>query len=173
MLTYAARAAFACVSCLMSLSCVTACTDSRAILALRPDFEVMTPAGIASVSIRQPPLGVTDAEFTQMIRTGMARAGYRTANAGRIDAPYPVQRIVWHVNRAIPSPVSRVVVNVFDGTNPYAYEEGIVSNDATPARIIVVVESMSERLLRDMAVQAKARTQAIHQASTDRSSGGS
>lgn len=167
MLTYTARAALACMRCLMALSCVASCTGSPATVASRPDFEVMTPAGIASVSIRQSPLEVTDAEFTQTIRIGMERAGYRVLNAGTIETPSPVQRIVWHADRTVPSAASRVVVNVFDGANPYAYEEGLVSNDTTLGGITFIVESMSERLLRDVAAQTNTRTHAIHSALQD------
>ena len=156
---------------LLPLSCLAACTGSPAALALRPDFEVMTPAGIASVSIRQSPPGMTDAEFTQFIRAGMERAGYQDLRTGRVEAPYPSQRIVWHVNPSVPRPVSRLVVNVFDGAYPYAYEEGTVSNNASPAMITSVVESLSERLLGDVAAQTNRRKQVNRLVSQGRSTG--
>ncbi len=46
---------------LLLFSGLTACTGSPATFALRPAFEVMTPAGVAGVSIRQSPPGMTDA----------------------------------------------------------------------------------------------------------------
>src|SRR5689334_3646246 len=74
---------------------LAACTGSPAALALRPEFEVMTPAGVASVSIRQSPPGMTDAEFTSLVAAGMKHVA---SDAGPIDAPLPSQRIVWYVD---------------------------------------------------------------------------
>src|SRR5437868_2747854 len=48
---------------LLLLAGLASCTGSPAALALQPDFEVMTPPGVASVSIRQSPPGMTQAEF--------------------------------------------------------------------------------------------------------------
>lgn len=163
MSTYTVPAALACRRYLLLLLCLASCTGSPATLALRPDFEVMTPAGIASVSIRQSPLGMTDAEFTQLVRTGMERAAYRSVSTGRVEPPYPSQRIVWHVNSSIPSPTSRLVVNVFDEAYPYTYEEGTVSDEASPAMVTSVVQSMSKRLLGDITAQTNARKQADRQ----------
>jgi hypothetical protein len=52
---------------LLGLAC---CTDSSGTRALRPAFEVKTPAGIASVSVRESPAGMTDSEFTQLVMAG-------------------------------------------------------------------------------------------------------
>src|SRR5437868_4782950 len=108
---------------LVLLSGLAACTGSPATLALQPDFEVMTPAGIASVSIRESPPGMTDAQFTQLLKAGMERAAPDSVIAGRVEPPFPSQRIVWHVNPSPPRGIARLVVNVFDGANPYAYEQ--------------------------------------------------
>ena len=93
----------------------------------------------------------------------MKRAAYRSVSSDLIGPPYPSQRIVWHVNSSIPRPVSRLVVNVFDNADPYTYEECIVSNDASPAMITSVVESMTERLLGDVAARTNAREQPVSQ----------
>lgn len=137
---------------LASLS-LAACTGSPATLALPPAFEVMTPAGLASVSIRQSPPGMTDAEFTRLVSAGMQLAAFRKMRAGPAESPHPMQRIVWHVNPFSPKPMSQLVVNVFDGADPYAYEEVSLANDASQAAITSDVASMSARLLRDVAAQ--------------------
>jgi hypothetical protein len=120
---------------------------------LQPAFEVMTPAGIASVSIREPPAGMTDAEFTQLVMAGTKWAAPDSVIAGRVEPPFPSQRIVWHVNLSAQRGISRLVVNVFDGANPYAYEQDIVMNDAPRAAVTSAVESMSKRLLADVAAR--------------------
>jgi hypothetical protein len=114
----------------------------------------MTPVGIASVSIRESPLGMTHAAFVKMVRTGMERAAYRSVSGDGGEPPYPAQRIVWHVNPFGPVPLSQLVVNVFDRDYPYAYQEDTVSSNASPAIIATDVESMSERLLRDFSAPA-------------------
>lgn len=154
MFAHITPAALARTRALLLLSGLAACTGSPATLALQPDFEVMTPAGIASVSIRQSPPGMTDAEFTQLVRVGMERAARGSAIAGRVEPPFPSQRIVWHVDPSPPMGSSRLVVNVFDGANPYAYEQETVTNGPPTAVITSAVESMSERLLADVAAQA-------------------
>jgi hypothetical protein len=138
---------------LLLLSGLAACTGSPATLALQPDFEVMTPAGIASVSIRQSPPGMTDAEFTQLVKASMEGAARGGLIAARVEPPFPSRRIVWHVNLSPSRGISQVVVNVFDGANPYAYEQETVTNSAPTAVITSAVESMSERLLADVAAQ--------------------
>src|SRR5258708_35453738 len=65
------------------------CTGSPATLALPPDFEVMTPAGVVSVSIRQAPLGTTNARFVEMVRTGMERARRDACSGARSARPFP------------------------------------------------------------------------------------
>jgi hypothetical protein len=171
MFRHAAWAALVCTRYLLPLSCLASCTGSPTTLALQPSFEVMTPAGIASVSIRQSPPGMTDAEFTQAVRAGMERAAYSSASTGQVEPPYPSQRIVWHVDPSIPSPTSRLVVNVFDGAYPYAYEEETVSDGASPAMITSAVESLSERLRRDVAAQTNTEQQASGQVPQNRSNG--
>lgn len=130
---------------------LTACTGSPATLALQPAFEVMTPAGVASVSIRESPPGMTDGEFTQLVKASMEQASRGNVIAGRVEPPFPSQRIVWHVDLSASRGISQLVVNVFDGANPYAYEQETVANDAPTAVITSAVESMSGRLLADVA----------------------
>jgi hypothetical protein len=139
---------------LLLLSGLAACAGSPGITALRPDFEVMTPAGKASVSIRQSPPGMTGAEFTRLVKAGMERAAPKKVMAGPIDAPFPEQRIVWHVSPSPSGIMSQLVVNVFDGATPYAYEQDSVPNDASRMTITTAVQSMSQRLIADVAARA-------------------
>ena len=136
---------------LLLLSGVVACTGSPATLAVPPSFEVMTPAGVASVSIHKSPPGMTDAEFAQVVMVGMERAARGSVIAGRVEPPFPSRRIVWHVDLSASRGTSELVVNAFDSANPYAYEQETVTNDAPSAVITSAVESMSERLLADVA----------------------
>jgi hypothetical protein len=127
-----------------------ACTGSPSTLALQPDFEVMTTAGIASVSIRQPFPGTTFAESTRLVRIGMERAAPGDVLGKPVGPPFPLRRIVWHVNQGLRG-VSRLSVNVFDGSVPYAYEQEVLENGAPRGAIASAVTSMSERLLVDIA----------------------
>jgi hypothetical protein len=139
---------------LVLLSALAACTGSPATLAMQPDFEMMTPARLASVSIRQSPPEMTDAEFTRLVSASMARAAPDSVIACCAQRVFPAQRIVWHVDPAAARGVSRLVVNVFDGADPYAYEQEAVSNVTSSAAIASVVQSMSERLLAAVATHA-------------------
>jgi hypothetical protein len=132
---------------------VASCISSPGTLALQPAFEVMTPAGVASVSIRESPAGMTDAEFTQLVMAGTKWAAPDSVIAGPVEPPFPSQRIVWHVNLSPERGMSRLVVNVFDGANPYAIEQDTVMNDAPTAVVTSAVESMSKRLLADVAAR--------------------
>jgi hypothetical protein len=127
-------------TCALPLLCgLASCTGSPATLALQPAFDVMTPAGIVSVSIRESPAGMTDAEFTRLVMTGMQRAAPASVIAGRVAPPFPPQRIVWHVNLSAQRGISRLVVNVFDGANAYAYEQDTVTNGAPTAVVTSAV----------------------------------
>jgi hypothetical protein len=95
---------------------------------------------------------MTDAEFTQLVMTGMEWAAPASVYAGGVKPPFTSQRIVWHVNSQ--RGISRLLVNVFDGANPYAYEQDTVSNDAPAAVVTFAVKEMSERLLADVAARA-------------------
>ncbi len=131
---------------LASLLATIGCTGSPYTVAMPPDFEVMTPDGIASVSIREPLPNLTDAEFQQMVMTGM-----QSAMPGRIEqhvsAPFPTRRIVWHVSPVAARGVSRLSVNVFDGGTPVAYEQDTVSNGAPRGTVMHAVASMTTRLV--------------------------
>jgi hypothetical protein len=114
----------------------------------------MTPAGIASVSIRESPAGMPDAEFTRLVMAGMDRAAPASVISGRVEPPFPSRRIVWHVDLSAQRGISRLVVNVSDGANPYAYEQETVSSDASAAEVTSAVASISKRLLGDVAARA-------------------
>lgn len=128
-----------------------ACTGSPSTLALPPDFEVMTAAGVASVSLRESFPGTTDAEFIRLVRTGMERAMPGDVLGKPNEPPFPSHRIVWYVNPSSSQATSRLTVNVFDSSVPYAYEQEVLENDAPPEVITSAIRSMSERLLADIA----------------------
>jgi len=132
---------------LAALIALAGCTGSPATLALRPAFEVTTPAGVASVSIRESPPGMTDSEFTRLIEAGMTRGASAAAIAEPAGAPFPARRIVWHVSRGTGRGVSTLTVNVFDGSRPIAYEQEKVANDAQAAIIEAAVGSLTTRLI--------------------------
>jgi hypothetical protein len=140
---------------LLLLFGLASCTGSPATLALQPDFEVMTPAGIASVSIRQSPPGMTNAKFARLVRVGMERAARGSVIDGPVEPPFPSKRIVWHVDLSASRGISRLIVNVFDGANPFAYEQETVTNSAPTAVTTSIVESMSKRLLADVAARGE------------------
>jgi hypothetical protein len=123
------------------------CAGSRTTLASAPDFEVMTGAGMASVSIRQPLPGATDAESVACVRSAMERASPGTVVAGPVEQPFPSRRIVWHVDPTASRGAFRLMVNIFDGSTPYAYEETLVDNGAPRDAILSAIESMSGQLL--------------------------
>jgi hypothetical protein len=142
---------------------LASCLGSPGTLALQPAFEMMTPAGIASVSVRESPAGMTDAEFTRLVMAGTRWAAPDSVVAGRAEPPFPSQRIVWHVNLSPERGISRLFVNVFDGANPYAFEQDTVVNDAPTAAVTSAVESMSKRLLADVAARENMRNQLCKQ----------
>jgi hypothetical protein len=132
---------------LMALFGPAACTGSPATLALRPDFEVKTLGGIDSVSVRESLPGMTDREFEQLIRMGMGRAAPGSVLSGPVEPPFPRCRIVWHVNPGGGRGVSTLVVNIFDGSDPVAYEQEVVTNSAPTVAIVGAIESVTRRLI--------------------------
>ena len=124
-----------------------ACTGSPTTLALQPDFAIKTSAGIASVSIRESPPGLTGREFEQLVRTGMDRAAPGAVLPDPVHAPFPPVRIVWHVNPIGPHGTSKLVVNIFNESAPVAYEQATVDNSAPPIAIMRTVESLTNRLI--------------------------
>jgi hypothetical protein len=132
---------------LIALFCPAACTGSPATLALQPDFAMTTPVGIASVSIREAPPGLTDSEFEQLVRIGMERAAPNAVLPGPVQSPFPQFRIVWHVNRYGPDGTSKLVVNIFKGSDPFEFEQEVVANSAPAGTIVGAIESMTKRLI--------------------------
>jgi hypothetical protein len=131
---------------LLALSAVSACTGSPATLALRPDFELATRTGLASVSIREAPSEMTLAEFDRTVKVGMKKALGSSIEPSPTVGPFPERRIVWHVNPMPARGVSRLVVNVFNGSVPFAYEQQVVDNADTPDALVGTVQSMTRRL---------------------------
>jgi hypothetical protein len=100
------------------LAGVAAYTGAAATLALQPDFALITPAGVAEVSIRQPPIGMIAGPFLAPVWASMERAGAGPVAVGDVGAIRPAQRIVWHAGSSAARGMSRLVVNVFDGADP-------------------------------------------------------
>jgi hypothetical protein len=71
---------------------LASCIGSPATLALRPDFEVMTSAAAASVSRCEAPAGMTDEQFTHLVRLGMERVAHGGLSAAAVEPPFPAQR---------------------------------------------------------------------------------
>jgi hypothetical protein len=135
---------------------LAACTGSPATLAMQPDFDVATPAGTASVSIRQAPLGMPDRQFARLVETGMEQTAPGSVIPGPVNPPFPAHRIVWHVTLAPTRGMSRIVVNVFDRSVPYAYEQDVIDNDAPEPILTSTIRSLSRRLLADIAARPRA-----------------
>jgi hypothetical protein len=126
---------------------LSACTGSPTTLATPPDFEVVTPRGMAGVSIRESSSSMTAAKFEQLVSAGMERDMPRSLVKGPPRAPFPAQRIVWHVDTTTAARgVLRLEVNVFNGSYPFAYEQQVVPNDAPPSLLASAIASMTSRL---------------------------
>ena len=126
---------------------LSACAGSTATLAIPPDFEMMTPAGISSVSVRRPPPAMTDADFERLVAAGMLSATPGSQMNGPMATPSPTRRIVWHASSMAPRGVFRLVVNVFDGSVRFAYEEQVVDNSAPSNVLESAIASLTRRLL--------------------------
>lgn len=131
---------------LLALSAVSACAGSPPTLALRPDFELATPTGLASVSIRQAPPDMTLAEFDRTVKSGMESALTASLEPAPAVGPFPERRIVWHVNTMPGRGGSRLVVNAFNGSVPFTYEQQMIDNADTPDVLAGTVQSMTRRL---------------------------
>jgi hypothetical protein len=125
---------------------LSGCTGSPATLAIRPDFDMATPAGVVSVSIRQALPGMPDDEFRGVVMTGMERGCSCAVIAGRPTEPYPHRRVVWHVNATATPGMSSLVVNVFDGSVPYAYTQEAVPTGVEPPALIDTIAAMTRQL---------------------------
>jgi hypothetical protein len=90
---------------------------------------------------------MTDNAFEQLVRMGMGRAAPGGVLPGPVGASLPQCRIVWHVNPSVGPGVSTLVVNIFDGSVPVAYEQGMVTNSAPTAAITYAIESVTKRLI--------------------------
>jgi hypothetical protein len=86
----------------------------------------------------------------------MEQAVPGSVNPGPVNPPFPVRRIVWHVTPDSRGDTSRVVVNVFNGNTPYAYEQDVIENDAPERGLTRTIGSLSSRLLGDIAAHSHA-----------------
>ncbi len=124
-----------------------ACTGSPATLSIRPDFEVTTSVGAASVSIREPLPGLTYDESERLLRAGMASVTRVSSDDVSLAPPYPEHRIVWHVTPTGGRGTSRLAVNIFVGSVPVAYEEQEVDNSAPREALIFAIASLTRQLI--------------------------
>jgi hypothetical protein len=79
----------------------------------------------------------------------MERAAPDAVFSGPVQPPLPQFRIVWHVTRYGHDGASRLVVNIFKGSEPLAYEQEVIDSSAPTATIVGTVESMTQRLIVD------------------------
>jgi hypothetical protein len=107
---------------------------------------------------------MTDLEFTHLVSAGMERGMPGAVIAGQVEQPFPSRRIVWHATPTASRGTSRLVVNVFNGPNPYAYEQETVANSAPTVVITSAIVSMSKRLLADIAAHVNMPNQLGRQA---------
>jgi hypothetical protein len=131
---------------LLVLSAVSACTGSPATLAMRPDFLVATQTGLASVSIREAPPDMTLAGFDGTVKSGMESALTASIEPTPTVGPFPERRIVWHIDSMPGYGSSQLVVNVFNGSVPFAYQQQMIDNAAPPGVLAGTVQSMTRRL---------------------------
>ena len=134
------------VPAILAMFAVSACAGSPATMAMQPDFEVATSAGPASVSVRDAPPGMTMSEFEHVVRTGMTVEMPASPKTAHALAPDSERRIVWHLSPVPARGTSRLVVNAFDGSTPYAYEETVVDDSAPVASVGRAVRSMTRQL---------------------------
>ena len=136
------------------------CTGSPTTLAQKPDFVLATPIGPASVNVRQSLPGMTDEDSEALFRIAMRQALPNITRQDPLAQPLPRLRIVWHV---IPDPrgaSSRLVVNIFDGSDPFWYDEEIITNDDPRDAMLFTIEGMSKKLAA--AVQQRAGQAVVH-----------
>jgi hypothetical protein len=124
-----------------------ACTGSPATLSMRPDFEVTTSVGTASVSIREPLPGLTYDESERLLRAGMASVTRVSSDDVPMVPPYPEHRIVWHVTPNGGRGTSRLAVNIFVGSVPVAYEQQVLDNSAPRGAMTFAIASLTRRLI--------------------------
>ena len=132
---------------ILSVLTPVACTGSPATLSMRPDFEVATSVGTASVSIREPLPGLTYDESERLLRAGMASVTRVSSDDVSMAPPYPEHRIVWHVTPNGGRGTSRLAVNIFVGSVPVAYEQQVLDNSAPRGALIFAIASLTKRLI--------------------------
>lgn len=133
-----------CTAFLISLS---ACATSPSVLTTQPAFAFKTSTGMDGVIVREPILGTTSEEFVHLVRAGMERAAPGSVMPGKVEPPFPTQRIVWHASSAGQDGTSWLMVNIFDGMRAVDREQEIVTNTAPSASIVDTIQSMTSRLL--------------------------
>ncbi len=132
---------------LLTSIALTACAGSSATLAMQPDFEVITSTGPASVSIRGAPPDMTYAQFEHVVKADMELAMPANTRANTVAGPFPERRIVWHVLPMPPHGTLRLVVNIFNGSVPFAYEQQVIDGSAPTSDVAYAVEVLTGRVV--------------------------
>jgi hypothetical protein len=78
---------------------------------------------------------------------GMEDAAPDAVVPGPAQAPFAECRIVWHVNPNGSHGTSRLFVNIFRVSVPFAHVQAVVDNSAPAVTIEHTVESMTKRLM--------------------------
>jgi hypothetical protein len=128
------------------LSGLGGCARSPMTLAQKADFMLATPIGPASVSVRRSLPGMTDEESEALVRIAMQQALPRVIAAEPVARPFPRLQIVWQVTPDPRGASSTLVVDIFDGFNPFWYDEEIISNDDPRDAVQFTIEGMSKKL---------------------------
>jgi hypothetical protein len=89
---------------------------------------------------------MTLAEFDGTVKSGMESALTASLEPAPAVGPFPERRIVWHVNTMPGRGGSRLVVNAFNGSVPFTYEQQMIDNADTPDVLAGTVQSMTRRL---------------------------
>ena len=103
------------------------------------------------------------------VKAAMERAAPGSVVAGPTAQPFPSRRIVWHADPTASRGVSRLVVNVFNGPTPYAYEQQVVADSAPRVVMSSAIEAMSRQLLAAIAARANMPSQPSAPAETPNS----
>jgi hypothetical protein len=77
----------------------------------------------------------------------MERAAPNAVLPGPVQPPFPQYRIVWHVIPNGPGGTSRLVVNIFKASVPFAYEQAVVDDSAPTVMTVSTIASLTRRLI--------------------------
>jgi hypothetical protein len=93
---------------------------------------------------------MTYAQFERVVKAGMESAMPAKAQTNAVATPFPNRRIVWHVFPMPPRGASRLVVNVFNGSVPFAYEQKLIDDGAPTSTVAYAVQVLTGRVVSDL-----------------------